>query len=141
MLCYKHLFRCISHKVVHAIEIGVSFSVHLPFLPSHLSPAPTVAGSADEMSDPTRAESAGSSSHKPVVTAADIKNKTCWICSEDETDSAPSTPPPHVQTLLGGQYFSSLGSERNNKAMDRRRFVHACACTLVAHEGVSHRAQ
>ncbi len=65
---------------------------------------------------------------KPVY-AADVKNKSCWICSEDEDEDygadslAPEASPAHAAAARakGG----------------KRRFVHACGCTLVAHEAVS----
>lgn len=53
-----------------------------------------------------------------TVTVRDLRNKTCWICSEEEEDTA-----------------SASASLSGMAAARRRRFVHPCNCTLVAHEG------
>lgn len=52
-----------------------------------------------------------------IVTVRDLRNKTCWICSEDETEGD-----------------SNAESQARSS---KKRFVHPCKCTLVAHESVS----
>jgi hypothetical protein len=48
--------------------------------------------------------------HRPgkIVTVRDIKNRTCWICSD--------------------------GDEGDTKLEGTRRWVHPCKCSLIAHE-------
>lgn len=57
-----------------------------------------------------------------VVTVRDLRSKSCWICSEEDED-------PLVPL---GQESSSPGTFTATSR--KRRFVHPCNCTLVAHE-------
>ncbi|PWZ01509.1 hypothetical protein BCV70DRAFT_158291 [Testicularia cyperi] len=57
-----------------------------------------------------------------VVTVRDLRNKSCWICSEEDEDSHPSSS------------ASSFSGSATTEQRRRRRFVHPCNCTLVAHE-------
>ncbi|EPQ30921.1 uncharacterized protein PFL1_01819 [Pseudozyma flocculosa PF-1] len=59
-----------------------------------------------------------------VVTVRDLRNKSCWICSEEDEDQLDVPPPSAADPALA----AAQGRGR------RRRFVHPCNCTLVAHE-------
>ncbi|PWN52820.1 hypothetical protein IE53DRAFT_384710 [Violaceomyces palustris] len=71
------------------------------------------------------------------VTVRDLRNKSCWICSEEEEEGAVveegQEQRDHRQTSSSTQGRSPRrgGSEGGGS---RKRFIHACKCTLVAHE-------
>ncbi|KDN42182.1 hypothetical protein K437DRAFT_275219 [Tilletiaria anomala UBC 951] len=76
-------------------------------------------------------------STRPIM-AADVRSKTCWICSDDEEEAHNGSnraecTPHYVQDPLGGNAGGS-GQHGRNGTGTRKRFVHACGCTLVAHE-------
>lgn len=58
-----------------------------------------------------------------VVTVRDLRSKTCWICSEEDEDP-----------LLSQDRSTSNGASSATPVSSRKRFVHPCNCTLVAHE-------
>lgn len=89
--------------------------------------------------------SASSTMSTRCVHAADIKNKTCWICSGDEDEDAAAVeaalmPGNFASSSSSSSSLSSSGASSSNERFrldkSKRRFVHACGCTLVAHEAV-----
>lgn len=93
----------------------------------------TAATSADDLlhSPPTP----NATRRRPaIVTVDDIKSKTCWICQEgDEADSEGEQEVDGANNEGVGK--SKKSKKRRRRKLDqRRRFVHPCNCTLVAHE-------
>ncbi|TKY86076.1 hypothetical protein EX895_004901 [Sporisorium graminicola] len=71
--------------------------------------------------------SAHADPNERVVTVRDLRSKTCWICSDDDEDSLPTSNPS--ASGAASEVASSATSTTRPK-----RFVHPCNCTLVAHE-------
>lgn len=61
------------------------------------------------------------------ITVHDLKNKVCWICQDGEEDEVQSQQ----------QQQQHQGGSTHPLPRRKRRFVHPCKCTLVAHEAVS----
>ena len=57
-----------------------------------------------------------------VVTVRDLRTKSCWICSDEDED-------PLLTEAQGSSSRSASPTPSR-----RKRFVHPCNCTLVAHE-------
>lgn len=89
-----------------------------------------------------------STSSRRTVTTADLQNKSCWICSEDEVENdsttqsqsepqaGPSSKPDQSDRGRGGDEKAA-----GNSLSTAHGFVHPCHCTLVAHEKVSIKPQ
>ncbi|CAO1634504.1 unnamed protein product [Sympodiomycopsis kandeliae] len=60
---------------------------------------------------------------KKQITTADLKHKQCWICTDGDDDQDAAS--------VNGQTRSENGAKA---LVDQRKFVHACQCTLLAHE-------
>lgn len=76
--------------------------------------------------------------HRPsIVTVDDIRVDalTCWICQDGTDDLDSDTEEEVVEQAENRVSDASKRSKgRRRKAGRNRRFVHACNCTLVAHE-------
>lgn len=98
---------------------GTVRSYHFPSQPN---------ASASSRSSPPRA-----SPLHTTVTVADLRTKSCWICSEEDEDR-----PTFAQSSSSAEGLPGT-QRRETPVRGRRRFVHPCRCTLVAHESVSAR--
>lgn len=93
-------------------------------LTQDLLPSPPAASATRE---PVLTLSSKDGKRKGPITTADLKHKQCWICTdgEDDQDAASVNDNPN-----SGDGAKAL--------IEQRKFVHACQCTLVAHESVSY---
>lgn len=81
-------------------------------LPSPTSSSPSAAHQFEAVARSMRAEQ-----RRRIVFVDDVKNRTCWICSDGDQDEDSNT------TAAAGK-----------GAANRRKWVHPCKCSLVAHE-------
>ncbi|CAO1616077.1 unnamed protein product [Parajaminaea phylloscopi] len=72
------------------------------------------------------------------VMVGDLKNRVCWICQDgDEDEAQPTTDDEAASASGSGSRTGSTGRQEGSKqarSRRRRRFVHPCKCTLIAHE-------
>ncbi|KAK0524807.1 hypothetical protein OC835_005810 [Tilletia horrida] len=91
-------------------------------LPSPTTEAPAASSSPSPPAPPSRPQ------RRRPVTTEDLQHRTCWICADSEDDDDET-----AASASAGAGGRGASGENNGRAV-RKRFVHPCKCTLVAHQ-------
>lgn len=87
---------------------------------------------------PTRASSPPPYSTTASASTLAPSPSTSELPAQQATRSRPRSPPQRtVSTLKDKSCWICMGTEDEDEPTDQKKWVHACSCTLVAHEDVS----